>query len=187
MAVQYHIKNMVCPRCIMAVEELLTKLQIRSEQVELGKVSLKQSLSAAELLAFRSNLQNLGFELLDSKSNQLINGVKALIIASVHHQDADSKVKLSERLSAELAMDYSNISKLFSATEGISIERYAALQRIEKIKELLIYDEMSLAEIAEHLGLSSAAYVSSFFKKETGISPRDFKRDQPKRRSLDEI
>lgn len=178
---------MVCPRCIAAVEQVLNTLQLPYHQVALGKVTLAEDLSAPQKSALAQALQEQGFELLANKDQALINRVKSLLIERVHHQENSDPLKLSEYLSAQLHLDYSSISKLFSTVEGITIERYTALQRVEKIKELLVYDEMNLNEMAEEIGFSSGAYLSSFFKKETGMSPRQFRQEQGPRRSLDQV
>ena len=181
------IKNMVCPRCISAVEGLVGQMNLEQESIKLGELRLNEALSSAQQKALKEGLEQLGFELLDDKKSALVNRIKTLIIETVHQQEGGPQANFSDQIAAALHQDYTVLSRLFSSVEGMTIERYIALQRIEKIKELLIYDQMSLAEIADQLGLSSAAYVSNFFKKETGMTPSRFNKEQPRRKSLDQI
>lgn len=183
----FQIKNMVCPRCISALEGLVHQLGLEQESIKLGDLRLKGSLSPEKREELKEGLEQLGFELLDDKKSALVNRIKSLIIESVHHQEGGPQANFSDQIAAALHHDYTVLSRLFSSVEGITIERFIALQRIEKIKELLIYDQLSLAEIADQLGLSSAAYVSNFFKKETGMTPGQFRKEQPSRKALDQI
>ncbi|GMQ32989.1 hypothetical protein Ataiwa_12610 [Algoriphagus taiwanensis] len=178
---------MVCPRCIEAVSEIFSGENLEAK-VELGKVRLEKSISEAQKEKLAQLLQNRGFELLESGKSALISQIKTGIIDLVHHQDNQLQKNLSSYLSQKLNQEYSGLSKLFSQVEGITIERYYTLQKIEKVKEFLFYDELSLSEIAFKMGYSSVAYLSAQFKKETGMTPSEFKKNgQVKRKSLDGI
>ena len=183
------IKNMVCNRCIMVVKQQLDHLGIPYEHVRMGEVVLSQPATEKQLEDLRKELRTVGFELLDDKKAALISRIRSLIIQLIHQPDFDeNNRKLSSIISDELKMDYSYISNLFSSTEGITIERYAILQKIEYVKELLKYDELNLNEIAFKLGYSSVQHLSLQFKKITGLTPTQFKNLQDgSRQSLDSI
>ncbi|WP_417559048.1 helix-turn-helix domain-containing protein [Mesoflavibacter zeaxanthinifaciens] len=182
------IKNMVCNRCIMAVKNELDKLGIEPIDVQLGEVTLEKELTTQEKEKFSKALVSLGFELIDDKKSRLIEQIKNTIIDLVHHQDNETKTNLSDVLSEKLHHDYNYLSNLFSEVEGTTIEKYFIAQKIEKVKELLVYDELSLSEIAFRLNYSSVAYLSNQFKKVTGLSPSHFKKIREKRRKpLDEV
>jgi AraC-like DNA-binding protein len=156
--------------------------------VSLGEVELLKEPTTNQLSQFRSSLADLGFELLDDSKKQLIEKIKNVIIKQVHHKADDSQHNFSEILSQQLHKDYSYLSSLFSEVEGTTIEKYIIHQKIEKVKELLIYDELSLSEIAFKLGYSSVAHLSSQFKKVTGLTPSHFKQvGRNKRKPLDNI
>lgn len=179
---------MVCDRCIMVVQNELNKLDIQTEDVKLGKVSLKQELSDDQIKKLNDILLARGFELIDDKKSQIIEGIKNVIIELVHYQDSDTKNNLSDILSNKLQHDYNYLSNLFSEVESITIEKYFIAQKIEKVKELLGYDELSLSEIADSLNYSSVAYLSNQFKKVTGLTPSQFKQiKEDKRTPLDEV
>jgi YesN/AraC family two-component response regulator len=183
-----YIKHMVCQRCIFAVEKILTENNIAFRLVELGQVHLEKSLHADILLTVNSQLNLLGFEILQNKQAKLIERVKNLIVSIVHHSTEKLQVNLSDYISKELLQDYNYLSNLFSEVEGTTIEKYFIKQRIEKVKELLVYDEHSLAEIAELLNYSSVAYLSNQFKKITGFTPSSFKLlTVDKRKKIDEV
>ncbi|PXV69044.1 AraC-like DNA-binding protein [Dysgonomonas alginatilytica] len=182
-----YIKNMVCPRCIMAVENTLNQLNIISLDVRLGEVVLANEIDKNQLSILRKELSNLGFELLDDSQQQLIEQIKAIAIKHVHYND-EQNLNISELLVSELHRDYSYLSKLFSTTEGITIEHFVILQKIERVKELLTYDLQTLSEIADELGYSSVAHLSAQFKKVTGLTPTRFKQQGiDLRRGLDQI
>lgn len=165
---------MVCPRCIAAVEMIMKDLKIPYFEVRLGEVLLKKDLSRSQREEFKSKLVKQGFELLDSKNAALINQIKTSIIQKIQSEDLEN-LNLSEFLPKKLNMDYSQLSKLFSSTVGVTIEHFTIEQKIEKVKELLIYDELSLKEIGYRLGYSSSAHLSAQFKKTTGLTPTQFK------------
>jgi len=169
-----YIKNMVCPRCMKAVEQVLLGVEATPLDIQLGEVVLKEPLSPAQLELVSSQLQQLGFELLDDNRKQLIEKIKSIVIEHIHYNE-DEKFVFSEVLSNKLHKEYSIISKLFSETEGITIEQYVIHQKIEKVKELLVYNEMNLNEISFKLNYSSVAHLSAQFKKITGLTPSQFK------------
>jgi AraC family transcriptional regulator len=169
-----YIKNMVCPRCITAVEGVLQTIEATPVYVRLGEVLLEKSLSVKQSVELESKLKNIGFELLDDIRKQQIEKIKATIIGHVHHKPSE-KFAFAEVLSRELHKEYSYLSKLFSEAEGITIEHFVILQKVEKVKELLAYNEMNLNEISYALGYSSVAHLSAQFKKMTGFTPSQFK------------
>lgn len=182
------IKNMVCNRCIMVVQNELDKLHLDVDSVSLGRVDLNSALSKSDKLKLKNALLPLGFEVIDDKRSRIIEGIKNVIIQAVHHQDTELKVNLSKLLSDKLNLDYSYLSTLFSEVEGTTIEKYFIAQKVEKVKELLVYGELSLSEIAFQLHYSSVSYLSNQFKKVTGLTPSHFKKiKEEKRKPLDEI
>lgn len=182
------IKNMVCNRCVMVVQNELEKLGISFVSIKLGEVTLENDLSIKEKEVLEQNLMAIGFRLIDSKKKQVIEQIKNLIIDLVHYQDTSLKHNLSELLSKELQFDYNYLSNLFSEEENTTIEKYFIAQKIEKVKELLAYDELSLSEIAQRLNYSSVAYLSNQFKKVTGLTPNHFKNlKEEKRKPLDNL
>lgn len=183
-----HIKNMVCNRCIMVVQSELDKLNLKAKNVGLGEVTLEKEPTSVEINKLEKALIPLGFELIDDKKSRIIEQIKNTIIDLVHYQNNDTKSNLSDVLSEKLHHDYNYLSNLFSEVEGTTIEKYFIAQKIEKVKELLVYDELSLSEIAFRLNYSSVAYLSNQFKKVTGLSPSHFKKIRTdKRKPLDEV
>lgn len=181
------VKNMVCPRCISAVELTLNNMGVEPIDVSLGEIKLANDLTEVQKLELANKLNALGFELLDDSKSQIIIKIKSIIIDHIHQQN-DAKFAFSDVLANQLNKEYSALSKLFSATEGITIEQYIILQKIEKVKELLVYNEMTLSEIAYKLGYSSVAHLSSQFKKNIGLTPSEFKRQgKNMRKSLNEL
>lgn len=188
MVMKLLVKNMVCNRCINAVSNLLTELKVPYSSVQLGEISLLKDLSQGQINTLKNRLSELGFELLDDSRKKVIEKIKTIIIKQVHHNESNERYNLSEILSSSLHKDYSYLSNLFSEVEGITIEKYFINQKIEKAKELLVYDELSLSEIAFQLGYSSVAHLSSQFKKVTGLTPSHFKKLGSKPRiSLDNV
>lgn len=179
---------MVCPRCIMAVRGVLAGLQLEAISVTLGKAVIKGSLTAEQKIQLRHEMELIGFELLDDKNLQIIESIKGLIIKAVHHDNNEAPANISSMLSDELRMDYSKLSKLFSEYSGMTIENFVILQKVERIKELITYNELSLSEISHKMHYSSVAYLSSQFKRVTGLSPTQF-REQHKitRKPIDSI
>ncbi|MCB9326456.1 MAG: helix-turn-helix domain-containing protein [Lewinellaceae bacterium] len=183
-----HIKNMVCPRCIMAIKEVFNRLDIPFIKVELGKVYLPQALDSQQRTALSEKIEPLGFELLGPATDILISTIKTLIIDQIHYSKEPLAVNFSVFLSERLHYNYSHLSRLFSSVEGITIERFITLQKIERVKGFLFYDELTLSEISFLMNYSSVAYLSSQFKKETGMTPTAFKKNRdPQHKSLDKI
>jgi AraC-like DNA-binding protein len=179
---------MVCNRCIMVVQSELQKLGYYPYSVTLGEVILEQELSDNEKKLLDDKLQSLGFAIIDDKKSQLIERIKNLIIELVHQQNSYLKTNLSDWLSSHLHYDYTYMTNLFSEVEGTTIEKYFIAQKIEKVKELLVYDELTLSEIAFQLNYSSVAHLSSQFKKVTGLTPSHFKKiREEKRKPLDKV
>lgn len=188
MAETLHIKNMVCPRCIAAVENAFQEMKIPTKKVELGQVHLQEVLSEVSRNKISKKLSALEFELLSSSKSQLISEIKTTIIQQIHHNSEPLTVNFSDFLSEELNYDYPYLSRLFPAVEGITINRFIVIQKIERVKELLFYDELSATEIAHQLNYNSVAYLSGVFKKETGMTLSQFKglRD-PDRKSISDL
>ncbi|MCF1715360.1 AraC family transcriptional regulator [Flavihumibacter sp. RY-1] len=186
---QLFIKNMVCDRCILVVRQELDQLQLPYRQVQLGEVELAKEPSATELSQLRDRLEKLGFELLDDKKSALVSKIKTLVLQLIHgNEEVELNTKLSVILSEALQHDYSYLSSLFSSIEGTTIEKYVIAQRIERAKELLLYDELTLNEIAFKLGYSSVQHLSQQFKKITGLTPTHFKQiRENKRKPLDKV
>ncbi|MEX0966604.1 MAG: AraC family transcriptional regulator [Bacteroidia bacterium] len=183
-----YIKNMVCNRCKMVVKSSLQKIGLHPLQVELGEVELQENDISSVEEHLTQELQSLGFDLLNDKKSQTIEKIKNLITDLVQNKSNSIDVKLSAYITRELHQDYSALSNLFSEVEGITIEKYYILQKIERVKELLVYDELTLSEIAIQLNYSSVAYLSNQFKKVTGLTPSHFKKLRSvKRRPLDDL
>lgn len=183
------IKNMVCDRCVMMVKQRLDANSINYSSVELGEVKLKASLDDNKFATLKEDLKTLGFELLDDRKASLVSRVKSQIIKYIHSEDEDAaNMKLSALLAYKLETDYNYISALFSSTEGITIEKYVILQRIERVKELLTYNELNLNEIAYKLAYSSVQHLSQQFRKVTGLTPTEFKKStEAGRKPLDQV
>jgi AraC family transcriptional regulator len=182
------IKNMVCPRCIKAVRHSLDELKIPFESIQLGKVKLDNPLTQEQKVNFSHALEINGFELLESKNAAIISQIKSLIIEQVHHTEQSLGENFSTFLSEKLNHEYTALSRLFSQVEGITIEKYITLQKIERVKEFLFYDQLSLSEIAFKMNYGSVSYLSAQFKKETGMTPSEFKKSRnPERKSIDRV
>lgn len=171
-----HIKNMVCNRCILVVGQLLERAGLTPLSVELGRVVVREAPDRARREALRALLESYGFELLDDKRLRLVEQIRTAVIELVHYSDADPKVNLSDYLRERCHRDYSSLSKLFSEVCGVSIEKYHLAQRIERVKELLVYDELTIGEIADRMRYSSTAHLSAQFRSQTGMSPSEFRR-----------
>ena len=170
-----YIKNMVCDRCKIVVSQTMLQLGLHPKKVELGEVSIEEDLSLFQLSNLRTALEELGFKLLDDRRLQTIDHIKSALIRLVYYHDNQNSTNLSDYLSAELHQDYSALSKLFSEIEGKTIERYYIELRIERVKEFIRYDELTLTQIALRMNYSSVAYLSSQFKSVTGMTPSQFK------------
>ena len=180
---------MVCQRCKLAVENELRKIGLHPIKTELGEVIIKEdALHKEQQDKLSKNLKALGFELLDDKRKKIIEQIKTLIINAIHYNDKQPQKNYSAFIAEKLHHDYSYLSKLFSETEGITIEQFIINQRIEKVKELLVYDEKNLSEIAYETGYSSVAHLSAQFKKITGQTPTVFKQSGiHHRKTLDNV
>jgi AraC-like DNA-binding protein len=186
---QLYIKNMVCDRCILAVRQQLDELNIGYRNIQLGEVELAGAVAGEQISALRNNLESLGFELLDDKKSTTVEKIKNTIIQLVHgNNETERNKKLSVLLEEIMHLDYNYLSGLFSSIEGITIEKYIILQRIERAKELIMYDQLSLSQIADTLDYSSVQHLSQQFKKVTGLTPSHFKNlKEHKRSPLDKI
>ena len=179
---------MVCNRCITAVRNGLTQLGHAVQEITLGEATIIGNPLPARLETIAHNLKALGFELITDRKARIVEQVKNEIVHLVHHSGKILNTNLSAFLTDRLHYDYTYLSNLFSEAEGITIEKYYIAQRIEKVKELLVYDEFSLAQIADSLGYSSAAYLSGQFKKVTGLTPTFYKSVKAaKRKNIDEL
>lgn len=184
-----HIKNMVCNRCIKAVQIEIESLGFTIRSIELGEVVLKEEIDNSDTERISKVLAENGFELINDNKSSIINRIKTLIIEYIHYDKEKLRhVNFSDFLSSELNHDYSYLSHLFSMVEGTTIEKYMILQRIEKVKELLVYDEHTLSEISYELGYSSVAHLSRQFKSITGLTPSHYKKvREEKRKPLDKV
>ena len=187
-SMKLYIKNMVCNRCIFAVENVLKQQNLTASTIILGEVVLEKQLSESEYNLLNIALEDLGFEILEDKKSQLMEHIKAIIIDLIQNHNGVLQTNFSTYLTEALKQDYNYISNLFSDSEGITIEKYFIVQKIEKVKELLAYDEMSLSEIAYQMDYSSVAYLSNQFKKVTGMTTTVFKnKSTTKRTALDQL
>ena len=186
---QLYIKNMVCNRCKMVVQAELIKLGLHPILVQLGRVEISEKMiESLKYLELAQVLQQFGFELLLDRKKQTVEQIKTAIIELVHYTTVALKVNLSIYLIEKLALGYANLSATFSDMEGVTIERYFIQQKIEKVKELLTYDEKSLSEIAYLLDYSSVAHLSTQFKKITGETPSSYKLAHFQiRKTIDEV
>ncbi len=177
---------MVCPRCIDTVKDIFSELQIETISIQLGKVISNKEISFQQKGILGKELSQRGFELLQDNNSKLISQIKALIIKQIHYGGEKMSVNFSTIISDKLNHEYSSLSRLFSSVEGITIERFILKQKIEKVKELLFYNQMTLSEIAFQMDYSSVAHLSAQFKKETGMTPSAFKKMRgPGHQSLD--
>lgn len=184
-----YIKNMVCQRCVAAVKNALAANGLHPAGIQLGEVEISEELSPEQRENLRITLNDLGFELFDDRKSRLIEQIKTAVINLVHYnEDERPKTNFSDYIAEKVGRDYNYLSSLFSEIEGITIEKYIILQRTERVKELLVYDELTLSEIAYRMGYSSVAHLSGQFKKITGLTPSHYKqvRDH-KRKPLDGI
>ncbi len=184
-----YIKNMVCNRCRMVVRQTLEETGLHPTDIQLGEVTLAAEATPEQFAELKEKLQEAGFELLDDKKQQTIERIKTVIIELIHTQnDSLRKVTHSDYIAAQVGREYGYLSSLFSEVEGSTIEKYLINQKIERVKELLMYDELSLSEIADLLHYSSVAHLSNQFKKVTGLTTSYFKQlKEKKRKPLDQI
>lgn len=183
---EFYIKNMVCNRCKLVVTDIFKKFSTDDLIVELGKVITSATFSAEQLTELNNQLEAVGFEMIDDNKSRLIENIKKSIIELVHYPEGIIKVNFSVYLENKLAKDYNYLSSLFSEVEGYTIEKYLINQKIEKVKELLVYRQLTLSEIAYEMGYSNVSHLSSQFKKVTGITPSQFKQmGDGKRKPID--
>lgn len=184
------IKNMVCHRCVLSVQQILNELNIPYTEVTIGEVRILKELSTKEKLALVNKLNAVGFELINNHQRTLIEKIKQLIILKARNEvnEKEKNWKLSKYIIHYVPNEYTYLSSLFSEVEGYTIEHYFIEHRIEKVKELLVYDQLTLSEIAYMLNYSSVAHLSAQFKKTTGLTPSHFKSiGNYKRKSIDKI
>ena len=183
-----YIKNMVCQRCIMVVQSELEKIGFAPLNVLLGEITFDTQLPSHDLQLIAETLQNVGFEIIEDQKKQEVEKVKSLIIDLVQNHNSVLKNTLSDYLSTQLNCDYKSITTLFTELEGTTIEKYYIAQKIEKVKELLVYNELTLSEIAIQLNYSNVAHLSNQFKKVTGFTPSHFKKlKEVKRKQIDNL
>ncbi len=175
---------MVCVRCKMVVKSELSKLGLNKVIVNLGEVEIMESISKIQTDLFREALLRFGLELMDDKKSVLIERIKNVIVELVHYSEEPLTTKFSEYLGEKLHHNYTYLANLFSEVQGTTIEKFFIAQKIERVKELLVYDELNLTEIAHQMHYSSVAHLSAQFKKVTGLTPSHFRQMKEKRRSM---
>ncbi|GAC1420197.1 MAG: hypothetical protein NVS1B13_12560 [Flavisolibacter sp.] len=182
------IKNMVCPRCILTVKDILKRNHLDYQEVSLGEVHFRTNPTHGELKKLNLDLKTVGFELLDTEQKKKIEKVKILLTQQVQLGKIEEHFSIGRFFAERLVKDYPSISRLFSQVEGKTIEQFFIQLKIEKVKEWLVYNELTLSEIAWKLGYSGVAHLSAQFKKITGLSPSQFKGLLKKnRKNLDQI
>lgn len=179
-----YIKNMVCQRCILAVQKAAENCGLQIKSITLGEIELNElSVDDEKINCFEKVIHSIGFERIDDKRSRIIEKIKAFVIEKIHHSDREQNLNWSKLIARLVNYEYNYISNLFSSTEGITIEQFIIRQKIEKVKELLFYNELTLAEIAYRLGYSSPAYLTNQFKKITGMTPGQFRKLHYKNRN----
>ena len=179
---------MVSTRCKMVVKDELKKLGLHFIVVDLGEVEIMETISDEQREQLKTALLSTGLELMDDKKSILIERIKNVIIEMVHHSDGEMTINFSDFLSEKLNHDYTYLANLFSEVQGTTIEQFLIAHKVERVKELIIYDELNITEIAWKMNYSSVAHLSNQFKKVTGLSPSHFKKLKDKRRSpIEEI
>jgi len=179
--VKIYIKNMVCIRCKMVVKSELERLGIHWESVDLGEAIVKDPVSAELLRELNNALLKSGLEIMDDKKSQLIEKMKTIVIEQIHYAEEPLDINFSDFLASKLNYDYTYLSNLFTLTQGMTLEHYIIAHKIEKVKELLIYEELTINEIAFKMNYSSAAHLSKQFKKVTGLTASEFKKLQQRK------
>jgi len=182
------IKNMVCNRCIAAVENIFNNAGVKTSAVLLGEAETETEVPSEKMQAIEKELLDTGFERIMDSAHQVVEKIKNLIIIKISDLDIAEDFLLSEFLSSKLHKDYSSLSKTFSQNENITLEQFFILQKIEKVKELLLYNEFNLTEIAGKLGYKSVQHLSSQFRNTTGFTPTEFKKlKEHNRKALDNL
>ncbi|HMI64359.1 MAG TPA: helix-turn-helix domain-containing protein [Puia sp.] len=179
-----YIKNMVSSRCIIVVRDELANIALSPTRIELGEVEFEENLSFLQIDQIRTALKNSGFELLDDRKSILVQRIKNIIINLVHYPEERLTTRLSKYLSEKLNYDYTYLSNLFSERQGNTIEKFYILHKIERVKELLTYHELTLTQIASKMNYRSLAHLSTQFKKVTGLTVTEFKHLKEKRRTM---
>lgn len=183
-----YVKYMVSLRCKMVVKEELKKLGLHFIVVDLGEIEIMEDLSDLQREGLKTALLNSGLELMDDKRAVLIEKIRNVIVEMIHYSDEMPKINYSDYISEKLNYDYTYLSNLFSEVKGITIQQFIIMHKIERVKELLLYDELNLTEISYRLQYSSVAHLSNQFKKVTGLTPTHFKNiKEIKRKPLDEV
>jgi len=183
-----NIKNMVCNRCIIVVSQIFSEAGVNVETVQLGKVKTTEEVDPDKLDYLNSRLESVGFEIIHDSKRRLIEKIKTAIINYIYHHSGENKINFSEYLVDKLNLDYPYLSTLFSSVEGTTIEKHLINLKIERVKELLVYDEKNLSEIAWELGYSNVSHLSGQFKKITGFTPSYFKKlGEKKRKSISDV
>ncbi len=179
---------MVSKRCMMVVKDILRSMELHFVLVDLGEIELMEELDTTQKIELKKLLFETGLELMDDKRAILIERIKNVIIEKIHHTDTINKINFSDFLAEKLNHDYTYLANLFSEVQGTTIAQYIITHKVERIKELIIYDELNITEIAWKMNYSSVAHLSNQFKKVTGLSPSHFKSLKEKRRSpIDEL
>lgn len=183
------IKNMVCDRCIRVVRDDLQTMGYDVRRVELGEVEIGKKLKGNDIASIKKVLENNGFELIEDKNVKIIESIKTAIIQLVHHNHDESpmKLKYSEYIAKKVGKDYHSLSLLFSSVENVTIEQFIIRQKIERVKELIKYDDRSLSEISYIMNYSSVQHLSNQFKSVTGFTPSQFKKQIPSHHQLHRI
>ena len=182
-SLKLYIKNMVCIRCQMVVKAELEKLSLHYNDVRIGEADIIENILPEQLEQLDTALRKSGLLLMDNKKSILVEKIKSAIIELVHYSEEQIRVNLSDYLSEKLNYNYTYLANLFSEVKGITIEKFYLAHKIEKVKELIVYDELNLTEIAYRMHYSSVAHLSNQFKKITGLTPSHFKKLKNKRRS----
>lgn len=184
-----YIKNMVCDRCIRVVREELGKTGLTVQNVTLGEATVVDN-AGVKHEVLRTVLERNGFELIEDKNAKTVEKIKTVVIDLVHHSNKLETLKenYSRYIAKEVGMEYHQLSRLFSSVENITVEKYLIAQKIERVKELLVYGELTLSEISYKLGYSSVQHLSNQFKQVTGFTPTSFRQiKQNKRKSIDTV
>ncbi|MEO6849849.1 MAG: AraC family transcriptional regulator [Mucilaginibacter sp.] len=171
-----YIKNMVCIRCKMVVQDQLKKISVRNAVVKLGEVEVMDTLTDIQAEDFRVGLLKFGLVVLDDKKSMLVDKIKKVIIELIHYKEEPLQINFSDYLSQTLNHEYTYMANLFSEIEGVNVEHYLITHKIERVKELLVYDRLSLTEISYKLNYSSVAHLCNQFKKITGLTPSHFRK-----------
>lgn len=177
-----YIKYMVSNRCKMAVKEVLKGMNLHFVVVDLGEVEVMENLSQPQIETLRADLLLSGLELMDDKRSVMIEKIKNVIIDMIHYSDELPKTNYSDYISGKLNHDYTYLSNMFSELKGITIQQFIILHKVERAKELMMYEELNLTEISYKLNYSSVAHFSNQFKKVTGITPSEFKKQKDRKR-----